>query len=307
MIRRSIRPLFAAACVLAGGTLALAQNEISLKPVLRTGEEFSYSFGMVLNVEQQLEAQAAQLTQLRASAQIRMKVVEASPDGSAKLEGYFEQAAVEAPIVDQPFGFEWPTAAPLPDDAPRIRKLGSALQNSILHIEVDPKGNVTVTGGLEKFSKAAEEIDAPDDRYLGFFTEPKLAAVLTPIFKMDGAWNAPRSVGKGWQHSEIIALPPAAALETTADLMLNLADSDIAECGGDVILTLRRPENPSDDIAQVALNPESQGAIAFTFDRRRFLLQRRKMTLALGTDWSLGGTKMSQRQLSVLNIRLVEE
>jgi hypothetical protein len=305
MVRHLFRPVIVAAILLSPAT-ALAQSEVPLKPVLKQGDEFAYSIGMVLDVSQKMgEGQPAQITSLKAGSQIRMKVLEVSADGSAKLEGHFERAMVQAPIGDQKVGFEWPAAA-LPDDAAPVAKLGDTLEKATLSIEVDAEGNASVVSGLEKFADAASKIDLPDDRYQGFFTNEKLGNALTPIFKLDGAWKATRVVGKGWQTTETIALPPAGAIEMVSDFVVVDADSDVVNCGAQIAMSLKRPENPADDVATVSLEPTSTGATKIVYNRHRMLLQFRKAGMTIDTKWSLGGVNVEQTQVSVLNLRLVE-
>ncbi len=304
MFRHLIRPV---AVVLISTSLAAAQTEISLKPVLRKGDEFAYGLGMAVDVSQKMgEDQKEQITPLRVSAQIKMKVIEVAPDGSAKLEGTFEKAAVQAPIGDQQVGFEWPASAPLPADASPVARLGETLEKAILAIELNAAGKATVISGLEAFEQAAAKLDYPDDRHLGFFTNEKLAAVLSPIFEMDGAWKSPRLVGGGWQKSETVPLPPAGAIDIVTDFVVNNADSDLVNCFGQFTFTLRRPENPAADVASVTLGTDSAGGCKIVYDRHRMLLQLRKTSMTIDTDWALGGVNVKQRQVSVLNIRLIE-
>lgn len=304
MIRMS-RSCFVAA-LMAVCSVALGQGEVPLKPALRQGDEFAYAIGMVLDVSQTIgEGQPEQMVSLKASATIRMKVAEVNDDGSARLEGAFEKAMVQAPIGDQPVGFDWPAATP-GADAPAVSRLGETLEKATVMIDVDSKGGVVVQGGLEKFAEAAGKLDYPDDRHLGFFTNEKLAGVLTPIFKMDGAWAAPRSVGKGWQHVETIALPPAGAIDMMTEYTVRSADSDTVQCDGMVSMTLKRPENPAADVATITLDPNSGGGAKIDYDRHRMLLGFRKHSVTINTDWVLGNASVRQRQMSVLNIRLVE-
>lgn len=307
MFGRSIRLLAAAVCVCVTGPSLLARQEISFKPVLKAGQEFSYSLGMVLDVSQKMgEGQPDQLTSLRSGAQIRMKVVEVSAEGSAKLEGVFERAMVQAPIGDQEVGFEWPSNIPAGVEVAPIKRLGETLEKSTVFILVSADGSVNIEGGLEKFAQEAAKLDYPDDRYMGFFTEEKMEAVLTPIFKMDGAPLAPRAVGKGWQTTETVALPPAGAIDVTTDFTFNDADPDVANCFGDVRMILKRPENPAADVATVSLDPGSGGGTKLVFDRRRSILKFRKNSVTIDTNWTLGEKTIAQRQLSVLNITLVD-
>ncbi|MBL8746534.1 MAG: hypothetical protein JNK58_09285 [Phycisphaerae bacterium] len=304
MLRNLVRPFVA---VLLAASVSAAQSEVSLKPVLRKGDEFAYSLGMAVDVSQQMgEGQPEQVTPLRVSARLRMKVLEVTPAGAAKLEGTFEEAMVQAPIGDQQVGFEWPAAA-LPDNAPAVARLGETLEKAILSIDVDDAGRATVTSGLEKFVQAASKLDYPDDRFMGFFTNEKLSNAITPIFELDGAWKAPRVVGRGWQSTDLIPMPPAGAIEITTDYVVNEADSDTITCYGQYSLTLKRPENPADDVATVNLGSESAGGCRIVYDRHRMLLQLRKSSVTINTDWVLGNVNIKQKQVSVMNIRLIEQ
>lgn len=296
------------AIVAFAGSAALAQNEYSIKPVLKPGDQFAYSIGMVLDVAQRAgDAAPENTSSLRSSATVRMKVLEVGPEGTAKLEAVFEKASVQAPVGEQPVGFEWPTKEPLPDDAEPVKKLAEPLMKSTVMLEVDPKGKVTVQGGLESFSAAAAKLDYPDDRHLGFFTEEKLATVLTPIFNMDGAGDAPRTLGKGWQTTETIVTPPVGGFDFTTDFIVDSVNVDVVVASGGINITLKRAENAGDDVARVALDPSSGGGTRIEFDTRRGLLKYRKNSLTLKTIWTLGDASLTQTQLSVLNLKLVEE
>jgi hypothetical protein len=104
----------------------------------------------------------------------------------------------------------------------------------------------------------------------------------------------------------MVALPPAGAIDVTTDFKFTDADPDVANCFGEVRLSLKRPENPGADVANLTLDPGSGGGTKLVFDRRRSILKFRKSSLMIDTKWSLGDRQVDQRQLSVLNIALVE-
>lgn len=293
-----------AGVALASG-VAFGQADVSFKPVLKPGAEFTYSIAMAADVSQQVGEEQPQVTPARASAHIKMKVLEVAADGSAKLEGSFVKASVQAPIGEQQVGFEWPSAA-LPAEAPPVMRLGETLEKATLAIDVDPNGKVTVSSGLDSFEGAAGKIDAPDDRHMGFFTLEKMSNALTPIFEVDGAGKAPRQVGKGWQTNVTVAMPPAGALDITTDFVVNDADSDVVNAFGQYAFALKRPENPAEGVASVELDPESAGGCKLVYDRHRMLLQHRKSSYALVTVWTLGDTRIRQRQVSILTARLLD-
>ncbi len=91
-----------------------------------------------------------------------------------------------------------------------------------------------------------------------------------------------------------------------SDFVVADADSDVVNCGAAIAMTLKRPENPAEDVAMLTLVPSSTGATKLVFDRHRMLLQFRKTGMTIETKWTLGDANVEQTQVSVLNLRLVE-
>jgi hypothetical protein len=261
---------------------------------------------MVLNVTQK-SGEATETTNVTAGAHLRMRVAEVASDGSIVLNAAFERASVDAPQGTTPFGFAWPSTEVLAPDSPPVKRLGETLEKAALHIEVDPDGRAVVTGGLDAFADAVAKLKAPDDRIKGFFSPEQLSGLVTAIFRLDGADDAPREVGKGWQSTESIAMPPAGALDITYDYLVRDADPDVVNCWASPTLSLRVPDQRADDVPAVALMEGSDGRASIVFDRRLGMLRHRKTSLNITTRWTLGDLTVEQNQVSVLNIRLVTD
>lgn len=313
MANRLMRVLALCAMVLAPvgavvltPSVAVAQGEVIMKPELTPGREMKYSLGMGLEVTQKVGDGNEQKTTMRCGATAAMKVVEVSPEGVAKLMIQIEKAELEAPLGDQDVGYAWPLANPLPEDASAVRKLGPIIGAAKIEATVDPKGNVTIVSGLEDFTAAAANANYPDERIMGMFTPAKLAMALTPIFKLNQAGDAPRSVGKGWQTSETVALPPAALLDITTNFNVLTADADALKYEGAMEVGMRRPEDVPSDIARVNLR-NGGGASTGTFDTRMKLTRHHKTSLSLEMEWVMGDVKIEQSQSSFVVARLLNE
>lgn len=308
MNHRCVVPVLLGALLASPAGPALARDEISFKPVLREGQEFSYVFGMTLDVVQKIvAAETEHTTSLKCSATADFKVVSVESDGSARLEATFRKAWVKAPLGDQEMGFEWPSPMPLPTDAPPLKRLGESLAGATIGVSIDATGQAVVTGGFEKFAEAASLVDFPDDRYKGFFTPESFASLLTPLFRVDGAGATPRKVGQGWQTSETVPLPPAGAIEVTTDFQVQESDPDSATYFGDITLSLKRPADPAADVATVVLKEGSGGGTKGVFDKRKRLLGYRKHSLTIYTQWTLGDSTVEQSQFSSASARLTDE
>lgn len=287
---------------------ALATDEVSFKPVLREGQEFSYVFGTTLDVVQKIgAAETEHTTSLKCSATADFKVVSVESDGSARLEATFRKASVKAPLGEQEMGFDWPSPVPLPEGAPALQRLGESLRGATISVSIDATGQAVVTGGFEKFAEAASLVDFPDERYKGFFTPDSFASLLTPLFRVDGAGAVPRAVGRGWQTSETVPLPPAGAIEVTTDFQVQESDPDSATYFGDITLSLKRPADPAADVATVSLKDGSGGGTKGVFNKRQRLLGYRKQSLTIYTQWTLGDARVEQSQFSGSIVRLADE
>lgn len=302
-----VRPLWFAAsavAVIACLAPASAADELIMKPELKAGQEMKYSLAMALDVTQTPDGAQPVRSSVRAGATVIIRVAELLAEGAATITVEFPQAAVKLDSAGTETGFEWP-APGLPADATDIQKLGSILGGSKVQAKVDAKGEVIVTGGLESFNDAVTKLGSADERIRGFFTNEKLASALTPIFRVNGAADAPRSVGKGWQTTETVALPPLAAIDLTADLSVIELVSPVASYGGGLNISLRTAENRPADAPLITL-AGGGGAITGSFDLQKKIALGHRISMNIETAWTLGNERLLQNQMTVVSSRLLE-
>lgn len=302
MVPRLAGGLIAVLAMLVG-VPALSAEPIVLKPAFKPGQEIVYDASMRVSVQQKLGEAAPRESGLTCAATLKILITAAEPDGSARATLEVARVKLDSAEGEQATGYEWPTEKPLTDDAPASARLGAVLAAAKVELEVDAAGEVRVAGGLAEFVEAAAKADKSEGRLAGFFTPTKLAALVTPIFKLDGAGAAEREPGKGWQTRDVVPLPPVAALDITTEWSLDSVNPDAAAYSGRLSFELRRPAEPPPNSPGVALG-EVSGSTSVGFDRRRSLLKQRRNALDIQTRWTMGEIALLQSQKSSVEIVL---
>lgn len=289
---------------------ALAQEDVQMKMVFAAGQELPYSFAMNVNISQKLGQGpdgAQSIDAITAHALTKIRIDEIAADGSMKATVTFDKAMVRAQLGSDQREFEWPSPLPLPDSATAEQKLGTVLSGAKVAIDVDPKGQVTVTGGFEEFGDAFSKIDNPDPRLMGFFEPTAFADIIEPVFRLDDAPAAPRAIDKGWQTTHQVDMPPVGAMAFITDWSVMNVEPDVVRYTGRLTMNMLQPENKPDDVPKVTLKPESTAAVESYYDRHKGLLRRRKSSSALFTTWELGATFIDQGQSSSVTVVLLDE
>lgn len=288
---------------------AMAQVEdVTIKPVFVAGQELPYSFASILRTNHRVDdGPEDNLDTVTTHALTKLKIDEVSADGSVKATITFDKAMVQAVLADQERGFEWPSKLPLADDAPASQKLGNVLSGAKIALSVDPAGQVTVTSGFEEFLDAAAKIESPDPRLLGFFTPDAFADMVEPVFRMDDAPQAPRGINKGWQTVDRVELPPVGVTEFTNSWTLMNVDRELVRYITRMSVQMLQPEEKGEGVPTVRFVEPSAGSVEAYFDRQKNLLRRRKCSMSLFSEWTMGGSTIHQTQQSTITIVIMDE
>lgn len=293
-----------AATVVALVAPAVYADGVVMKPAFRQGQTFAYALSMETRIEHSQNEEKPVQSFLQARATIDFAITDVGADGSLQGTLAVRSMWLNAPEGEVEATYEWPLPAKLPDDAPAEKKLGGILGAAQVRFAVAADRSVAIIGGLEPFVAAVNELKRPDDRLMGFFAPDKLAAAISPIFSIDGAGDAGRLAGQGWQTSETILLPPAAAFELTSDWSVEQTDATAAIYNGRTSVELRRPEQQGNTVL-VSLG-ESDGLTTATWDRSLGMLVQRKSNLILRTQWSLEGASLNQTQSSTQFLKFLK-
>lgn len=289
---------------------ALGQDEVPMKLVFAAGQELPYSFAMNVNITQKMgevpEGQQS-IDSVSCHAMTKIKINEVGGDGSLKATVTFDKAMVRAQLGSDERGFEWPNPLPLPDSASVEQKLGNVLSGAKIAVDVDPKGQVTISGGFEEFAEAFAKMENPDQRVMGFFDPAAFADIIEPVFRLDDAPAAPRAIDKGWQTNHSVDMPPVGVMAFITDWSVMNVETDVVRYVGKSTINVLQPENKPEDVPSVTLKPESSAAVESFYDRNKGLLRRRKSSNAIFTTWVLGPMTLEQGQSGSVTTVLLDE
>ncbi|MDX2115834.1 MAG: hypothetical protein SFZ24_09500 [Planctomycetota bacterium] len=307
MLHRMLNAAAVAAIVISLPAAALAQEDVVIKPGFRAGQSVTYTLALGMQSSQKADPEAEPVTsQASAVAKVELKVKEVGADGGLLIDGVIKEAQLEVPLEGGAVsGFDWRQGMTVAETAPEMTKLGPVLGTLKLDIAVSADGTVKVRDSFGPYVEAVNALPSPDERMLGFFTDAGFAAMLEPIFKLDGAGDAPRAVGKGWQRTETVGLPPAAAVEILSEFSVTAVNSDVVDYFGNLYMTVRRPAEAGEDVPTVEL-VRGGGGTGVKYDRQRGLLLSRKNSYNLTTLWTLGETKIEQNQFTMQKINIEE-
>lgn len=315
MLNRSLVPVRSGSVcgiLLAAGLCAPAlAQEGNFTPRFAQGQTVAYDLSMRLNVSQRrvvTEGESpANNESMNCDARLELTVQKVGPDGSLELTGKVTSAsiAIERGLASR--SFAWPLAGEIAADAPAEKKLGEPLSASVITLNVDAKGVVTVSGGLDGFAQAVSKLDPPEPRLAGFFATTSFATMVEPIFRVDRARDVTREVGKVWQVTTGVELPPAGVAEFTTDFVFTAAQPEALAYGGPTTVSLMVPETRGEGVPAVRVTEGTGGAVAASFDPKAGLLRERRATSTINTLWTLGDLSLEQKQASAVGLTLVAQ
>lgn len=286
---------------------AFAQQRVTLKPQFKAGQDLIYPMALRLTVDQTIVDREVKQWLLVCSATLLMRIDAVESDGSIKATASFKRGELRLTDGDLVTGYAWGANARTDENWGPAVALATPLTGAKFAIEVDQRGQATVTGGLEAFVEKYLEVGSGDERLLGFFSPEKLGEAITPIFTLDEVSRDPISAGKEWQTTEITSIPEAGDLRLAIDFILERVDPHEVEYTGNPRVSFAaRPDRGPDD-PEVTLLGVGAGGVSGIFDLNARMLRQRKQSIQIQTQWRSGDVTLIQTQNSISYLQLGEE
>ncbi len=289
---------------LAGSVFA--QERVTLKQDFKAGQDLLYPMAMRMTIDQTVDEQEVKQWILVCSATLVLRIESVESDGSIKAQGSFKRGALRLTDGDLIAGYAWGADARNDPTWGEATALAAPLQQAKFKISVDPRGQATVTEGLDAFVTRYLEIGGGDERLLGFFSPEKLGEAITPIFAMDDVSREPITAGKEWQTTELIPLADAGDLRLAVDFILQRVEPHEVEYLGNPRLTFSPATDAGADAPTVTL-VGGGGGVSGIFDLNARKLRQRKQTTQIKTQWRSKDVTLIQTQNSIMYLQLGEE
>lgn len=304
MPSRTSRIVLAAAGLLALAPAHASAKPIDMKPQLREGQTMIYQMVMRLGVSQSTDNAQAMESSITSSATIEITIAEVKKDGTARADMRVKQVDLTGKMNGQETGYSWPMNVELGENAPAMAHLGEVLSNETIKLYVSPSGAVGVTGGLDNFVEAAEEIAGTDSRLLGFFSPDTLGTTLTPLFSVDGANRRSRNAGDKWTNTEIVPLTPIGLMNVSSSFKFDSFKNATASYSGQTTFEFQPNKKRRRSLAAIEIVNQS-GRIIGHFDTALGIMHDRTSNTRIQTRWVLGDISMEQTQDSTTAFMLV--
>ncbi|MCA9312095.1 MAG: hypothetical protein KDA21_12860 [Phycisphaerales bacterium] len=280
--------------VAAGVTAAQTAD---IKVDFETGDSGAYTLARLITLTQQPEGAAPSTRTINHVAGVTLTVDSISDKGVLSVSLRFNSLMIAMTADGGPemtYRGDGDRPAIASDDT--LKALGDALRRGRLTYNVSPEGEITTVRGLNEFEAEVAKQETYDRAdLLGFFSEDALPGMLAPLYQADGASKAARTVGRGWQDVETVALPPVAAVDVTTDWRLEAVANNTATMKGTIGFELRTAPNPPEDAPGLALR-DAGGTTQLVWDLEKNELLNRVSSQNLTTVWTLGSTTLVQKQ-----------
>jgi hypothetical protein len=272
--------------------------QVTFTPVLTAGQTMNFDGEWLVRVTQSTKdpqgvSSVSQVINSKAS--IQLTVLEASADGSAKLKATIPTVSLSYQAGDEARGY----LHPLPEGAVVTgvawSGLGERLSRAEVTFTVDATGKVASVTGLDWFVDACREA-SPDLDLTGLFAPAQFAALVQPIFDVDGSRDSTHGLGTSWEISSTTPLGAVGVLDITNLWRFPLVlDGGVATLVATPTITLRRPTSPVEGAPTIALgNNTGYTRIGWNIEKKK--LEARESMLQLTTTYNIGEVSIEHNQ-----------
>ncbi len=288
-------------------TAAVSAAGVLITPSIEVGVSYAYGVSLEISLQQD-GVPAGQISQ---ASQVKITITEVADDGAAKARLTFSNLAMHLETDEHSLDMLWLPDQPAgaedeADDATAaFAKIGQAIVDSVIDLNIATDGAVEYGGGLEKLTELLGAQDAFGPEALGVFAPGQIPDVFSPIFTADKLAGAVHDKGDGWQTERRVQAGPAGSLVFTTDWVVVQASPESVSYQGAESVEVARPETV-ESTTPVFNVTEHEGKVRAEWNAAAGLLKNRESQRTIAWMVTMGDITIAQDQTAVLRLTLHE-